>query len=164
MVLRLWKIVELFCLLVRSIFPRTSLRDLPRHRTMRKHSHPICRKQKVFHSSSRNPGFEYYFVILYNTLDGPLLLFLSVSMHQTYVSGLEVVWFLVSLLPDYVYPSGGFSFNMENLVKPVHVSDNSRSPSTFQQSSMLILQHYFEGCICCAGAAYSLTLGSTWRR
>ena len=30
-------------------------------------------------------------------------------------SGLEVVCFLVSLHPDYVYPSGGFSFNLVNL-------------------------------------------------
>ena len=48
------------------------------------------------------------------------------------LSGLEVVCFLVSLSPDHVYPSGGLSFNKINLVKPVHASDNSLSPSTFQ--------------------------------
>ena len=48
------------------------------------------------------------------------------------LSGLEVVCFLVSLSPDHVYPSGCLSFNKMNLVKPVHASDNSRSPSTFQ--------------------------------
>ena len=48
------------------------------------------------------------------------------------LSGLEVVCFLVNLLSDHVYPSGGLSFNKMNLVKPVHASDNSLSPSTFQ--------------------------------
>ena len=47
-------------------------------------------------------------------------------------SGREVVCFLVSLLPDRVYPSGGLSFNKLYLKKPVHASDNSLSPSTFQ--------------------------------
>ena len=63
-----------------------------------------------------------------------------VLMHQTHAStcvarhclGLEVVCFLVSLHPDHVYPSGGLSFNKMNLVKPVHASDNSLSPSMFQ--------------------------------
>ena len=36
------------------------------------------------------------------------------------LSGLEVVCFLVSLLPDHVYPSGGLSVNKVNIVKPVH--------------------------------------------
>ena len=36
------------------------------------------------------------------------------------VSGLEVVCFLVSLSPDHEYPSGVFSFNIVNLVKPVN--------------------------------------------
>ena len=48
------------------------------------------------------------------------------------LSGLEVVCYLVSLSPDHENPSGGFSFNTVNLVKPVHASDNSLSPSTFQ--------------------------------
>ena len=48
------------------------------------------------------------------------------------LSGLEVVCFLVSLTPDHVYRSGGLSFNKMNLVKPIHASDNSFSPSTFQ--------------------------------
>ena len=39
-------------------------------------------------------------------------------------------------LPGPVYPSGGLSFNKINLVKPVHASDNSLSPSTFQWSSI----------------------------
>ena len=47
-------------------------------------------------------------------------------------SSLDVVCFLVSPLPDHVYPSGVFSSIIVNLVTPVHVSDNSRSPSTFQ--------------------------------
>ena len=53
-----------------------------------------------------------------------------ISSHT--LSGLEVVCFLVSLSPDHVYPSGGLSFNKMNLVKPVHASDNSFSPSTLQ--------------------------------
>ena len=47
------------------------------------------------------------------------------------LSGLEVVSFLVCVHPDHVYPSGGLSFK-KNLVKPVHASDNSHSPSTSQ--------------------------------
>ena len=77
--------------------------------------------------------------------DSPLTLNLSlrfdasdisfqISGHR--VSGLEVVCFLVSLLPDHVYPSGGFSLRIVNLVKPVHASDNSQSPSTFQLASI----------------------------
>ena len=46
--------------------------------------------------------------------------------------GLEAVCFHVSLLLDHVYPSGCLSFNEMNLVKPVHATDNSLSPSTFQ--------------------------------
>ena len=38
----------------------------------------------------------------------------------------------VNRLPDHVYPSGGFSYNMVNRVKPVHASDRSRSASMFQ--------------------------------
>ena len=33
---------------------------------------------------------------------------------------MEVVCFLVSLLPDHENPSSGFSFNAMSLVKPVH--------------------------------------------
>ena len=58
-------------------------------------------------------------------------------MHQTYVSTYlaihcldEKLFFLVSLTPDHVFPSGGFSLNTMNLVKPVHASDNSLSPTT----------------------------------
>ena len=108
---------------------------------------------------------------------------ISVSMHQTYVStflarhwsGLEVVCFLVTLSLNHVYPSGRLSSNEMNLVKPVHESDNSRSSSTFQQSSIcfsnntssdvcvfLVTLMYFSG----IGndpplGTYSLTLGST---
>ena len=39
-------------------------------------------------------------------------------------------------LPDHMYPSGGFSFNIVNWVKPSHGSDSSWPPSTFQQSSI----------------------------
>ena len=52
------------------------------------------------------------------------------------MSGLDVVCFLVSLSPNHENPSGCFSLNTGNLVKPVHASDNSRSPSTFQKSSI----------------------------
>ena len=48
------------------------------------------------------------------------------------VSGLEVVCFLVSLHPDHVHPSDGFSYIIVNLVEPIHESDNSPSRSTFQ--------------------------------
>ena len=58
----------------------------------------------------------------------------QISGHKE--TGLEVVCFLVTLLLDHVYPSGGSSINKVNLVKPVDISDNSRSPSTFQKSSI----------------------------
>ena len=48
MVLRLCVTVELFSLPVRNIFPRTSLHDLPCHRTMWKYSHPNSRKMVAF--------------------------------------------------------------------------------------------------------------------
>ena len=52
------------------------------------------------------------------------------------MSDLEVVCFLVTLSPDHVYASSGFSFNTMSLVKPLHASDNSLSPSTLQESSI----------------------------
>ena len=51
-------------------------------------------------------------------------------------SGLDVAGRLVSLLPDHIYPSGGFSSNTLNWVKPVQESDKSLDPSIFQKSSM----------------------------
>ena len=48
------------------------------------------------------------------------------------LSGREFFCFLVGLPLDLVFPSGGLSFNEMNLVKPVHASDDSLSPSTFQ--------------------------------
>ena len=48
------------------------------------------------------------------------------------LSGLEVVCFLVTLLPDHVYPSGGLPFKKMNLVNPGYASDSSRSPSTLE--------------------------------
>ena len=69
-------------------------------------------------------------------LDSPLLLFFACRrighIFPKSLAILEVVCVLVSLLPDHVYPSGGFSLNTANLAKPVHLADNSRSPSTFQ--------------------------------
>ena len=47
-------------------------------------------------------------------------------------TGLDVSCFLVNLLPDHVYPSGAFSSNRVNCVKPVQGSDKSREPSIFQ--------------------------------
>ena len=67
------------------------------------------------------------------------LCFAFFLLHQTCfhisghsLSGLEVVCFLVSLSPDHVFSSVGLLFKKMNLVKPVHASDNSLSPSTFQ--------------------------------
>ena len=72
-------------------------------------------------------------------LDSPSLLCFLFSLHQTYIfhktdhtSGREVFCFLVRLPPDHVYPSSVLSFNKMNLPKPVHASDSSFSPSTFQ--------------------------------
>ena len=64
-------------------------------------------------------------------------------MSDNKVSGLEVVSFLVSLSPDHVYPPGGFSLNTVNLVKPVHASDNFRSSSAFQLSSICFSTNTF---------------------
>ena len=91
------------------------------------------------------------------------------------LSGREVVCFLVSLLPDHAYPSSGLSFNKMNLVKPVHASYNSLSPSTLQSSSMcfsnntsnevyivLVMSMYLIGIRNVSSFdMYSLTLGST---
>ena len=44
--------------------------------------------------------------------------------------------FLSVLLPDDIFPSGGFSSNRVNWVKPVQESDKSLHPSMFQSSSM----------------------------
>ena len=46
---------------------------------------------------------------------------------------------------DHENPTGGFSFNKANLVKPVHASDNSRCPSTFQKSSIFVSSIYIQG-------------------
>ena len=76
---------------------------------------------------------------------------------------------------DHVYPSGGLSFSRTNLVNPVHASDNSLSPSTFQLSSIcfsnitsgdvhvvLVTSMYFNGIRNDSSlGTYSLTLGST---
>ena len=69
---------------------------------------------------------NFFFALRFDASD------MCFHMSDHTLSGLEVVCFLVSLSPDHVYPSGGLSFNEINLVKPVHASDNSRSPSTFQ--------------------------------
>ena len=81
----------------------------------------------------------------------------------------DVVCFLVSLSPDHVYPSGGLSLNKKNLLKLVHASDNSFSPSTFQQSSrffsnntsidenvVLVTSMYFNG------VGNDSSLGTVW--
>ena len=105
------------------------------------------------------------------------------SLHQTYastsghtLSGPEVVRFLVSLSPDHVCPSGGLSFNQMSLVKPVHASDNSRSPPTYvpviinifsnkissEINVVLVTSMYFSGIGNDSSLSmYSLTLGST---
>ena len=44
----------------------------------------------------------------------------NISGHN--YSGLEVVCFLVSLSPDHVHPSGGFSFNIVNLENPLIIN------------------------------------------
>ena len=62
--------VELFCWTVRNIFPRTSLHDLPCHktRTMKNFLHPISWELVVFLGISRNLGFEHISVIVHNIL------------------------------------------------------------------------------------------------
>ena len=47
-------------------------------------------------------------------------------------SGLDGTCLFVSLTPDHIYPSGGFSSNRINRVKPVQESDKSLDPSIFQ--------------------------------
>ena len=64
----------------------------------------------------------------------------QISGHK--VAGLKVVCFLISLSPTMWTHLVVFSFNKENLVKPVHVSDHSRSPSTCQK---------IQGSICRSG-------------
>ena len=81
-----------------------------------------CLALSSFGFSTAHLCFAFYFA--------PSDICFHISGHT--VSGREVVCFLVSLLPDHVYPSSGLSFKKTNLVKPVHASDNSFSPSTFQ--------------------------------
>ena len=78
--------------------------------------------------SSQLPGIvELWF------LDSPSLFCLLFLLHRTHAStylathrlGERLFVFLVSILTDHVYPSGGLSFSRTNLVKPVHASDNS---------------------------------------
>ena len=54
----------------------------------------------------------------------------QISGHKC--SGLDVSCFLVNLPPHHIYPSGGFSSNRVNWVKPVDGSDKSWDPSIFQ--------------------------------
>ena len=55
-------------------------------------------------------------------------------------SGLDVVCFRVSRPPGHVYPSGGFSSHIVNLVKPVHVSVPINVPIIVDA----FLQHYIQ--------------------
>ena len=73
----------------------------------------------------------------------PLLLLLQLGSLSNFVqssgqrwSDLDVSCFLVNLATDHKYPSGGFSSNRVNCVKPVQEPDKSLDPSTFQKSSM----------------------------
>ena len=52
------------------------------------------------------------------------------------LSGRNVVWIVVSLSPDHMYPFGGVTFSSINLVKPVHESNRLLFPSTSEQSSI----------------------------
>ena len=45
---------------------------------------------------------------------------------------MDVSCFLVNLSPEHIYPSGAFSSNRVNCVKPVQETDKSRDPSIFQ--------------------------------
>ena len=81
------------------------------------------------------------------------------------MSGLEVVYFLVSLPRTMYIHAVVFSFNTVNLVKPVHISDNSRSPSSITSNDALVglaTSMYFsrKGNDSSRGT-YSFTLGST---
>ena len=98
----------------------------------------VCLNYSSFGSMTKIPrnllalssfGFsiaQFCFALLFAASD----ICFHISGHT--LSGLEVDCFLASLLLDRAYPSGGLSFNKMNLVKPVHASDNSLSPSTFQ--------------------------------
>ena len=102
---------------------------------------------------------QFSSVVKFRLFDSPLSLFFAFRRVRHIFPNLwpQSVWPggrlfpRQSLPPDHVYQSGGFSSNTVNLVQPVHVSDNSRSPSTFQLSSMFFLQHYIQGRICCPG-------------
>ena len=61
---------------------------------------------------------------------GVLLIDFQSSGHRW--SDLDVSCFLVNLLQDHIYPSGGFSSNRVKCVEPVQGSDKSRDPSIFQ--------------------------------
>ena len=61
MALRLCITVEVFCLPVRNIFPRTSLPDLPYRRTMRKCSRQISLQQAVSLQAQQKSWIPTYF-------------------------------------------------------------------------------------------------------
>ena len=95
----------------------------------------ICRINEVSPS-------QLFRIVELRFFDSPFLFFsLSCVWHIFPYFWPQVIWPGCCLLfcqppPDHEHPSGGFSSNMVNCVKPVHASDRLRSPSTFQQSSM----------------------------
>ena len=82
---------------------------------------------------------QFSCIVMLRFFDSPLLLFFAFRRFRHILPNLwpPSVWpgsrlLSCQFLPDHVYPSGGFSSKKVNIVKPVHVSDNSRSLSTFQ--------------------------------
>ena len=71
---------------------------------------------------------------------------------------------VLSVSSDHIYPSGGFSSNRVNWVKPVQESDKPLDPSIFQKSSMRRSCLTSNFVLAVLLSEWSLTLGSTWWR
>ena len=99
----------------------------------------------------------------------PVLLFLQlrVPWHYSPDFGPQMIKpgcclpFRQSLSPDHVYPSGSFSFNIVNCVKPVKESDKSL-PIDIPIIIDAAFLHFIQGRM--SSALESLTLASTWWR
>ena len=159
-----------------------ALRLSSEFRTFYAHSHDVLEFLTI--KINEVNTMQYFGIVELWFLDSPLMLLFTFRRigHIFPILWPQSVWsggrlFSCQSLTRPCIP-GGFSFNIVNLVKPVHVSDNSRSPSTFHQSSMFlsnitpkdvsvvrVTSIYFSG----KGndsslGTYSLTLGSTWWR
>ena len=131
---------QMFCLKLWSIFVIARASLLTDHRISGLPIRAKYRHVKTMcgHTSDNFPtAFSSFGLSLVHFCFSFILAFLDIllliSGHKW--SGLDVAYSFVSLRPDHMYPSGGFSFNQENCWKPVHESDKSVDPSMFKKKN-----------------------------